>query len=117
MHDQSTCACGCGGSPSPGKRFVKGHNRRIAIRWEPDPVTGCWNWIGAVLPKGYGFLQIGGRTVTAHRWTWARLRGPIPDGADEIRALKGTMTVRGIGALYGVHNAVVSRIHSGKIWR
>ena len=27
--DESTCACGCGGTPSPGRRFISHHNLRV----------------------------------------------------------------------------------------
>lgn len=34
---------------------------------------GCWEWLGAKCPKGYGRLKIGGRkgrVTTAHRYAW-----------------------------------------------
>ena len=43
-----------------------------------DPVRGCWLWIGAVHPKGYGLTYFEGRTQPAHRVTYKLLRRAIP---------------------------------------
>ncbi len=42
---------------------------------------GCWPWLGAKLPKGYGWLRVRGVFYRAHRYAWAAVHGPIPDGA------------------------------------
>lgn len=50
--------------------------------WEgciPEPNTGCWLWSGAINPGGYGALSLGGRTVLAHRASWAGRHGPVPE--------------------------------------
>ena len=53
------------------------HDPRI----EPEPNTGCWLWMSAVTPRGYGVATIGtAHTGRAHRLVWTRLRGPIPCG-------------------------------------
>lgn len=45
-----------------------------------DPL-GCWVWAGAKDQNGYGaFRATGRRTVRAHRWSYAFLRGDIPNG-------------------------------------
>jgi hypothetical protein len=43
-----------------------------------DPDTGCW----LVPPKanGYAYLSVDNRQVSAHRFVYERLVGPIPDG-------------------------------------
>lgn len=43
--------------------------------------SGCWEWSGAHLPKGYGLVRWDGRTQQAHRVAWTLANGPIPDGA------------------------------------
>ena len=37
-------------------------------------------WTGAVDGSGYGRLRVNGRVVSAHRYAWERVNGPIPDG-------------------------------------
>ena len=81
---------------SPG-RVCSMHRARIARRGSADGVVrifgddlrrfwsyvvpqpnGCWIWIGARRPDGYGVLTVGGRTRRAHRWFYELLNGPIP---------------------------------------
>lgn len=46
------------------------------------PNGGCWLWIGNVDGKGYGRFRdyAKRRQVLAHRWSYERHLGPIPDG-------------------------------------
>jgi hypothetical protein len=54
----------------------------------PEPMSGCWVWIGAIGTGGYG--RIGGgyktegtrRTRQAHRASYEAFVGPIPQGLD-----------------------------------
>lgn len=49
-------------------------------RTEPlvgDP--GCIIWTGGLSRDGYGKLRVNGRMVPAHRYSWERTNGPIPD--------------------------------------
>ncbi len=42
---------------------------------------GCWNWIAAKTPAGYGMFQVGvGVTRRAHRVAWMLTHGDIPKG-------------------------------------
>ena len=44
--------------------------------------NGCWEWTGAMLPKGNGSFRIGGgghRAMEAHRCAWLLFRGEIHD--------------------------------------
>lgn len=48
---------------------------------EFDPFGGCWLWAGTLLKStGYGQLQIDGRSVGAHRFSYRIHKGDIPDG-------------------------------------
>lgn len=91
------CMCGCG-NPVPlarrtdsrfgnvkGQpvRFLTGHFRRnldnyVAVDRGYD--TPCWEWQGAKWPSGYGMIRFGSRRLLAHRVTYERMVGPIPDG-------------------------------------
>jgi len=41
---------------------------------------GCWHWVGALQPNGYGRVKVGGRALMAHRAVYEAVCGPIPDG-------------------------------------
>lgn len=47
---------------------------------EPVTETGCWLWLGATTPKGYGKITARtGVTEYAHRVSWECHNGKIPD--------------------------------------
>ncbi len=42
---------------------------------------GCWLWQGAIGSHGYGNFKVtGGPFMTAHRFAYETVAGPIPDG-------------------------------------
>lgn len=45
-----------------------------------DKSGGCWVWTGACNSDGYGNFLFEGANWRAHRWSYERLVGPIPDG-------------------------------------
>lgn len=45
-----------------------------------DPITSCWNWTGAKLPNGYGYMKHNYRNCGAHRGAYETFKGGIPDG-------------------------------------
>lgn len=57
---------------------------RWKLRVQQDEATGCWVWIGARWPRGYGKLSMPGtqKRVAAHRWGYEQLVGSIPDGME-----------------------------------
>ena len=93
-----SCECGCGQqttiSPASNKfmgytrgiarRFVVGHSRAKSMdaRYALDPEKGCWIWRGGKNSVGYGIFNTRGdrRIKYAHRFFFARAKGPIPDG-------------------------------------
>ncbi|KKL58211.1 hypothetical protein LCGC14_2227690 [marine sediment metagenome] len=50
----------------------------------PEPNSGCWLWLAATVPAGYGKIgqKIDGQwsTLIAHRVSWLLHRGLIPRG-------------------------------------
>ncbi len=46
----------------------------------PEPNSGCWLWIGAVNNRGYGKLFTCGKSIQAHRHSWAIHFGGVPNG-------------------------------------
>ncbi len=45
--------------------------------------TGCWMWLGPMLPSGYGYMSILNEHVYTHRAMWEiQYNRQIPDGHD-----------------------------------
>jgi len=55
---------------------------RLALRTAIDQQTGCHVWTGARKSAGYGQIQIGGKSMLAHRVSYAMHHGPIPAGLE-----------------------------------
>lgn len=47
---------------------------------EPEPNSGCWLWLGARSPEGYGIITLVGYQVGAHRLSYALFCGVIEEG-------------------------------------
>lgn len=45
----------------------------------PEPNSGCWLWVGAVMNTGYGSFYMG-KTVLAHRASYRFFCEEIPEG-------------------------------------
>ena len=88
--------CTICGLPSVGRGFCKKHYRAFMKygdplkaanlrgvpfheRYQVDPDTGCWLWIGATVTCGYGIYTAHGEK-NAHRVSWVMCHGPIPNG-------------------------------------
>lgn len=42
--------------------------------------NGCWQWLDALNSSGYGTFSVDCHKVTAHRYSWERVNGLIPEG-------------------------------------
>jgi hypothetical protein len=51
-----------------------------------DEETGCYLWQGSMSPNGYGVVNIGGRTQSAHRFSWEQTNGEIEDGLNILHS-------------------------------
>lgn len=48
-----------------------------------DKTETCWLWTAGSFSRGYGrFTLSHGKYVSAHRWAFEHLMGPIPEGLD-----------------------------------
>lgn len=50
----------------------------FAARAQPD--GDCLIWTGSLNNKGYGQIRVNGRTISAHKYAWERVNGPVPEG-------------------------------------
>lgn len=48
----------------------------------PEPMSGCWIWIGARAGKNYGVVTHDGKQRYAHTVVYTLLVGPIPEGLE-----------------------------------
>lgn len=47
--------------------------------WSKVDASGdCWLWTGSYTREGYGHVNVGGTTTTAHRAIYTALVGPLP---------------------------------------
>jgi len=46
----------------------------------PEPNSGCWLWLGAIKPHGYGNVSFRGRFTQAHRASYQAYKGSIELG-------------------------------------
>ena len=53
---------------------------RFMLFVSPEPMSGCWLWLGHTMPKGYGTFKIGLGQFLAHRVSYELHVGPIPEG-------------------------------------
>jgi hypothetical protein len=52
-----------------------------------DKSGSCWIWTGCLRSaNGYGLFSIGRRNVSAHRFAYEILNGPIPEGASILHS-------------------------------
>lgn len=55
---------------------------QIASCSQPEPMSGCWLWLGKLSASGYGNVTHGGRNLMAHRLAYETFVGPIPSGLE-----------------------------------
>lgn len=67
------------GDPLGGNERFATPEEAFLARTEPLVWSSCIVWTGATNRHGYGQLQVNGRMVYAHRYSWERTNGTIPD--------------------------------------
>lgn len=58
-----------------------------------EKTDGCWNWIGSLMPNGYGNISIAGYYLP-HRLSWALAHGDPPKGLDIDHLCRNRRCVR-----------------------
>lgn len=72
---------------------------RLAAKIEPEPMSGCWLWSGAISPSQsgkwpYGIVQArDGKMRMAHRVVYEERCGSIPAGHDLDHLCRNTLCV------------------------
>lgn len=74
------------GDPGKVEALPQGSTPEFALRFHgwvgaPGPLqTECWIWQGAITRYGYGKLNVGAKSWSAHRLSYTVWVGDIPDG-------------------------------------
>ena len=55
-------------------------HQRFEEKYIPVTESGCWLWTASVGSHGYGQLNIDGKPILAHRYSYEAHIGPIPEG-------------------------------------
>ena len=63
---------------SPAARHLP-WQERFANKVIPEPNSGCFLWLGAINSRGYGTINVKGRTWQAHRLAWVVAHGCLSD--------------------------------------
>jgi hypothetical protein len=53
---------------------------RLEEKYVPDPMSGCWLWLGAKISTGYGMLSHNNKKYLAHRVMYETYKGEIGEG-------------------------------------
>ena len=53
---------------------------RFDSKWQPEPNSGCWLWLGCLDANGYGAFRMLDKTWRAHRVAYEIYKGFILDG-------------------------------------
>ncbi len=51
---------------------------RFEEKYIPEPMSGCWLWVGATGPNGYGHMGFNGKYLSSHRVSFELFKGAIP---------------------------------------
>jgi len=77
-------------------------DQRFEDKVIPEPNSGCWLWDGAA-SKGYGQIGVGGKLLYAHRVSWERTHGDIPEGSHVLHRCDVTLCVNPDHLFLGTH--------------
>lgn len=59
---------------------IKDYKEHLENNSEKIPFSGCWLWLKAKHPDGYGSITYKKKPTKAHRVSYLEFIGPIPDG-------------------------------------
>ena len=69
------------------------HEERFNSKFIVAPDSGCWLWMSPVSKDGYGQFSVGKKSHKAHRFSYERYIGGIPEGLQLDHLCKTTICV------------------------
>lgn len=87
-----------------------------------DPNNGCWLWLGAFYPLGYGMVTVHGtrKPTQAHRMSYLLFNGSIPEGLhlDHLCRVRGCVNPQHLEAVTKKENTLrgfgITAMHARK---
>ncbi|WP_448952174.1 hypothetical protein [Labrys neptuniae] len=58
--------------------------QRFEDKFIPEPMSGCWLWIGSIGSAGYGTFYLDCRILRANRASWLIYKGPLASRAQFV---------------------------------
>lgn len=86
---------------------------------EPEPMSGCWLWMGCARPSGYGWFSrsLPSKREAAHRSSWLLYKGDIPNGMDVLHKCDMPMCVNPAHLFLGTQvDNNLDRDRKGRQW-
>lgn len=79
--------------------------------------SGCWEWMGSKHRKGgYGLFSFGGVTMYAHKYSWKRTNGRVPEGLKIRHTCGSNSCVNPDHMELLTHEEIQRRAAQGGVW-